>query len=79
VTDPTGTYAQHPALLTVAGPAAPPQTGDATGTDAAHPAIVTRPGRDPDPFAAPGASHPKRRRHHKRHRRKRRQKRHRAA
>ena len=41
--DPTGTDAQHPALLTTTGEAAPPAEGpDATGTDARHPAIVTR-------------------------------------
>jgi hypothetical protein len=43
MTDPTGTPAGHPALLTATGPAAPPTPGgDATGTPAGHPAIVTR-------------------------------------
>jgi hypothetical protein len=81
VTDPTGTYAQHPALLTVAGSAAPPQAGDPTGTDAAHPAIVTRPGGDPrpQPVVAPAASHRKKRHRHKRHKHKRRHRRHRPA
>jgi hypothetical protein len=78
VTDPTGTYAQHPALVTVTGPAAPARAGDPTGTDAAHPAIVTRPGGNPPPVAAPAASHPKKR-NHKHHKRKRRHKRHRPA
>jgi hypothetical protein len=43
MTDPTGTDAQHPALVTVTGPSAPAAPGvDATGTDAQHPAVVTR-------------------------------------
>jgi hypothetical protein len=43
VTDPTGTSAQHPALVTVTGPSTPADAGaDATGTDTQHPAIVTR-------------------------------------
>jgi hypothetical protein len=43
VTDPTGTDAQHPALVTATGPHEPADPGaDATGTDAQHPAVVTR-------------------------------------
>jgi hypothetical protein len=43
VTDPTGTYAQHPAVVTATGPPAPADPrADATGTDAQHPAVVTR-------------------------------------
>jgi hypothetical protein len=43
VSDPTGTPAGHPALVTATGVAAPdPEPRDATGTDARHPAIVTR-------------------------------------
>ena len=45
MSDATGTDAQHPALVTATGPAAPPQPGpDPTGTNAQHPAIITRPG-----------------------------------
>jgi hypothetical protein len=45
MSDPTGTAAGHPALVTATGPALAPAPGpDATGTDAQHPAIVTRPG-----------------------------------
>jgi hypothetical protein len=56
VTDPTGTYAQHPALVTVTGPSAPPDPGaDATGTHAQHPAVVTRLALEPVATAkAPG-------------------------
>ena len=47
MSDPTGTDAQHPALVTSTGVPAPaiklPQ-GPATGTDDQHPAIETRPG-----------------------------------
>jgi hypothetical protein len=45
VTDPTGTDAQHPALVTATGPSEPAGPGagaDATGTSAQHPALVTR-------------------------------------
>jgi hypothetical protein len=43
VTDPTGTDAQHPALVTATGPGAPADPGaDATGTASQHPALVTR-------------------------------------
>jgi hypothetical protein len=43
VTDPTGTNAQHPALVTATGPLEPSDPGvDATGTSAQHPALVTR-------------------------------------
>jgi hypothetical protein len=43
VTDPTGTAARHPALVTATGPSTPPDPGaDATGTYAQHPAVVTR-------------------------------------
>jgi hypothetical protein len=45
--DVTNTDAQHPALATVTGEAAP-IAPPATGTDDQHPAIVTRPG-DPKP------------------------------
>jgi hypothetical protein len=46
VSDPSGTDAQHPALVTVTGVAEPPLAAPAevTGTDDGHPAIVTRPG-----------------------------------
>ena len=44
MSDPTGTDAQHPALVTVTGVAEPGRPADATGTDDGHPAIVTRPG-----------------------------------
>jgi hypothetical protein len=48
VTDPTGTNAQHPALVTATGPYEPAAAGpDATGTDAQHPAVVTRLPMDP--------------------------------
>jgi hypothetical protein len=44
MTDPTGTAAQHPALVTATGPATPPRPGaDPTGTGTQHPALVTRP------------------------------------
>ena len=43
MTDPTGTDAQRPALVTVTGPPSPP-AASATGTDDQHPSIVTRPG-----------------------------------
>jgi hypothetical protein len=46
MSDPTGTDAQHPALVTAAGPPAPPRPS-VTGTDDEHPALVTRPGEDP--------------------------------
>jgi hypothetical protein len=43
VTDPTGTYAQHPALVTATGPPAPADPGaEPTGTSAQHPDLVTR-------------------------------------
>jgi hypothetical protein len=43
VTDPTGTNARHPALVTATGPLAPADPGpDATGTASQHPALVTR-------------------------------------
>jgi hypothetical protein len=45
MSEPTGTPAQHPALVTASGPATPPRPGpDPTGTAAQHPALVTRPG-----------------------------------
>jgi hypothetical protein len=44
VNDPTNTDAQHPAIVTTTGEAAPP-TGSATGTDDQRPAVVTRPGQ----------------------------------
>ena len=43
MTDPTNTGAQHPALVTLTGVAAPPATG-ATSTADQHPAVATRPG-----------------------------------
>jgi hypothetical protein len=43
MTDPTNTDAQHPALVTAPGEAAPPAPR-VTGTDDQHPAILTRPG-----------------------------------
>jgi hypothetical protein len=62
MTDPTGTYSQHPALVTATGAAAPPDRGpDATGTYAQHPAVVTRPADEPAVPAnppAPGAPQP---------------------
>jgi hypothetical protein len=48
--DATNTDAQHPALATATGEAAP-VAQPATGTDDQHPAIVTRPG-DPEPAAS---------------------------
>ena len=47
MTDPTNTDAQHPAIVTATGVAAPPAP-TATNTDDQHPAIVTRPG-EPQP------------------------------
>lgn len=44
MSDPTGTDAQHPALVTVTGVAEPAPPAGATATDDGHPAIVTRPG-----------------------------------
>ena len=45
MSDPTGTTAQHPALVTATGQATPPRPApDPTGTPAQHPAVVTRPG-----------------------------------
>jgi hypothetical protein len=74
MTDPTGTNAQHPALVTATGPAAAPGSAvDATGTDAQHPALVTRLALEPAPPAASPPRHaaahphrPKRRRHRRR-------------
>jgi hypothetical protein len=71
MTDATGTYAQHPALVTATGPAAAPPSGpDATGTDGAHPAIVTRLPLDARPAAAVVAPLPRRRRSKPRRRRR---------
>jgi hypothetical protein len=50
MTDPTNTAAQHPALVTVTGVAAPPASG-ATSTKDQHPAVATRPGAATPPIA----------------------------
>jgi hypothetical protein len=58
LTDPTGTNAQHPALVTATGPLAPADPGtDATGTSSQHPALVTRLPMEP---AAPPPTEPAR-------------------
>jgi hypothetical protein len=46
MSDPTGTDAQHPALVTTTGAAAPPRP-PLTGTDDQHPALATRAGEGP--------------------------------
>jgi hypothetical protein len=51
MSDPTNTDAQHPALVTVTGAAAPPPSG-ATSTAEQHPALATRPGAATPPPAA---------------------------
>jgi hypothetical protein len=54
MTDPTGTDAQHPALVTATGTSAPADPGaDATGTYAQHPALVTRLPSDPSAQSCP--------------------------
>ena len=76
MTDPTGTDAQHPALVTATGPAtAPGSAVDATGTGAQHPALVTRLALEPAP---PAASPPRHAAPHPHHRHKRRRRRRRA-
>jgi hypothetical protein len=74
MTDATGTYAQHPALVTVTGPAAAASAVDATGTYSQHPALVTRLPFDAPPASGTSTATPQRR--HKRRRRHRHKRRH---